>query len=161
MLTKCPECQKEVSSEADKCIHCGYPINKPQTDEAIVAVVTQDNSSKRGMGAFFIILGIIGLIGGIIAVNPSELERLTGRLADLTDEGARSSRAFENAGFGNYNSDSKRYDSQIARDDYSQIQSKRYITAACWFVPGGILLITGLAMRAGSSTQQPQPTKTT
>lgn len=28
MLINCPECNKEVSSEADKCIHCGYPIAK-------------------------------------------------------------------------------------------------------------------------------------
>ena len=28
MLIKCPECGKEVSSEAKTCIHCGYPIAK-------------------------------------------------------------------------------------------------------------------------------------
>ncbi len=26
-LTKCPECGKEVSNKAEKCIHCGYPLN--------------------------------------------------------------------------------------------------------------------------------------
>ena len=28
MLIKCPECQKEISSEADFCPFCGYPIAK-------------------------------------------------------------------------------------------------------------------------------------
>ena len=27
-LIKCPECGKEISDSADKCIHCGYPIKK-------------------------------------------------------------------------------------------------------------------------------------
>lgn len=30
-LIKCPECGKEVSDRADKCINCGYPIHKPKT----------------------------------------------------------------------------------------------------------------------------------
>ena len=25
-LIKCPECKKEVSEQAEKCIYCGYPI---------------------------------------------------------------------------------------------------------------------------------------
>ena len=27
-LIHCPECGKEISDKSDKCIHCGYPINK-------------------------------------------------------------------------------------------------------------------------------------
>jgi predicted RNA-binding Zn-ribbon protein involved in translation (DUF1610 family) len=33
VLIKCPECTKDVSNNADKCIHCGYPLaerNKPK-----------------------------------------------------------------------------------------------------------------------------------
>lgn len=30
-LIKCPECCKDVSSESDKCIHCGYPLKKKST----------------------------------------------------------------------------------------------------------------------------------
>ena len=25
-LIKCPECNKEISDKAEKCIHCGYPL---------------------------------------------------------------------------------------------------------------------------------------
>lgn len=36
MLIKCPECNKEISDKADKCIHCGYPIrNMPYIQEDI------------------------------------------------------------------------------------------------------------------------------
>lgn len=28
-LITCPECGKEVSDKAEKCINCGYPLNKP------------------------------------------------------------------------------------------------------------------------------------
>ena len=28
-LIKCPECQKEISDKAEKCISCGYPIKTP------------------------------------------------------------------------------------------------------------------------------------
>lgn len=27
-LIQCPECGREVSDKAEKCIHCGYPIQK-------------------------------------------------------------------------------------------------------------------------------------
>ena len=29
-LIKCPECQKEVSTSAASCPHCGYPLQKAQ-----------------------------------------------------------------------------------------------------------------------------------
>lgn len=35
MLIKCPECNKDISSEAEKCIYCGYPLNKKSTDKNI------------------------------------------------------------------------------------------------------------------------------
>ncbi len=27
-LIKCPECQKEISDKSEKCIHCGFPLQK-------------------------------------------------------------------------------------------------------------------------------------
>lgn len=27
-LIKCPECEKEISDQANRCIHCGYPITR-------------------------------------------------------------------------------------------------------------------------------------
>lgn len=34
MLIKCPECQKEVSDQAEVCIHCGFPLKKVPQNEA-------------------------------------------------------------------------------------------------------------------------------
>lgn len=39
-LIKCPECGKEVSDRADKCINCGYPLHKPKT-------ITMDTVKER------------------------------------------------------------------------------------------------------------------
>lgn len=30
-LIHCPECNKEISDQCNKCIHCGYPIQKQNT----------------------------------------------------------------------------------------------------------------------------------
>lgn len=35
-LTKCPECGKEVSTSAETCPHCGYPLKVNQADKALV-----------------------------------------------------------------------------------------------------------------------------
>lgn len=37
-LIKCPECGKEISDFADSCIHCGYPINKKNSDSAMTGL---------------------------------------------------------------------------------------------------------------------------
>lgn len=29
-IIKCPECNKEVSDQAEACIHCGYPLKKKE-----------------------------------------------------------------------------------------------------------------------------------
>ena len=29
-LIKCPECGKDISDTSEKCIHCGFPIEKPK-----------------------------------------------------------------------------------------------------------------------------------
>ena len=34
-LIKCPECGKDVSTSAEACPHCGYPINKTTIAKAI------------------------------------------------------------------------------------------------------------------------------
>lgn len=32
----CPECGQNVSDKADKCIHCGYPLNNEGTEEQVI-----------------------------------------------------------------------------------------------------------------------------
>ena len=33
-LIKCPECGKNVSNQAEACIHCGYPLKKVAVNDA-------------------------------------------------------------------------------------------------------------------------------
>jgi hypothetical protein len=45
-LIKCNECGKEISNKADKCVHCGYPINfQNKVDE----IEKDDNIQKNNM----------------------------------------------------------------------------------------------------------------
>ena len=36
-LIKCPECGKDISNTSEKCIHCGFPIEKPKKKDWIKA----------------------------------------------------------------------------------------------------------------------------
>lgn len=38
-LIKCPECHKKISSETEKCVHCGAPITKEYAENAEVVPV--------------------------------------------------------------------------------------------------------------------------
>ena len=69
-LIKCPECGKEISDEAEVCIHCGYPLKNKQ-------VVESDQNNKKqpesyviayrcGPGGTVISLTVIGLIFGLL-----------------------------------------------------------------------------------------------
>ena len=41
-LIQCPECGKDVSSEAENCIHCGYPLKQ----ETIINGIAYDLSNE-------------------------------------------------------------------------------------------------------------------
>ena len=34
-LIKCPECQKDVSTAAETCPHCGYPLKNAQSSQPV------------------------------------------------------------------------------------------------------------------------------
>ena len=39
-IIKCPECKREISDQADKCPHCGYPLrNKFETNKPMNSVL--------------------------------------------------------------------------------------------------------------------------
>jgi hypothetical protein len=122
MLIKCKECQKDVSSEAANCPHCGFPV-KPQPKAEEIPIVREANSSKSGLGTFFIILGIIGIIIGFIVIQPSDYEQFLGEhLRDV--------------------------DSFQSKLDTASVD--RHVKAACFFIPAGILFVLGLVLRASA-----------
>jgi len=54
-LLTCPECDEKVSSKADKCVHCGLPL-EPQDDS--------DGSFIGNIIAGFIFVAILAALFG-------------------------------------------------------------------------------------------------
>ena len=48
-LVKCPECGKEVSTEAKLCPHCGYPLEKKESKKKVIEaeVVPSEKELKK------------------------------------------------------------------------------------------------------------------
>ena len=64
-MTKCPECSKEVSSEAKTCPHCGYPLkpdtySKKNTGYSLYEVEYAKKTKEMIIG------GIIALVAAVI-----------------------------------------------------------------------------------------------
>ena len=62
----CPECGKEVSDQAEVCIHCGYPFHKLDDkklniDKSVCEVKDKIKKNKK-------IVGILGIIIALIVV---------------------------------------------------------------------------------------------
>jgi len=149
MLIKCKECQKDVSSEAANCPHCGFPV-KPQPKVEDVPIVREANSSKSGLGTFFIILGIIGIIIGFVVIQPSDVEGLQSNLIDTSHQAERTSRGF--ASFTGDSSSANQFhqDGVDAQSGLDSMISDRHTKAACFFIPAGILFVLGLVLRASA-----------
>ncbi len=48
-LIKCPECGKDVSNLAEKCIHCGYPLQRPLKYKSYKAMKKEKEERKKEM----------------------------------------------------------------------------------------------------------------
>lgn len=68
MLIKCPECQKEISGEANRCPHCGF-ANRSMMRAANARAVMQDIAKQpEGGGRNYV--GILLLILAALVVIP-------------------------------------------------------------------------------------------
>lgn len=70
-LIKCPECGKEISDAADKCVHCGYPLKKTESPFSIPPLTPEPqyvgNSKIRNKKWFKnIIFGLFALFFAIL-----------------------------------------------------------------------------------------------
>jgi len=149
---QCPECHKDVSSKASNCIHCGFPLKSVPKDED-VPTVREANYSKFGLGIFFMVIAIIAIVRGFIVVQPSDVEKMQQDLVDMAQDAERTQEALGRlAGNSSYareaHQSSLEYQSKL-----DKMISDRHIKAACWFAPGGLLLVTGLIMCAYSKSQ--------
>lgn len=62
MIIKCPECGKDVSSEAKACPFCGYPINKNRKKEV------KDNANYHAVWKDVVGVSVSG--GAMITLCP-------------------------------------------------------------------------------------------
>lgn len=88
-LIKCTECQKEISSKADRCPHCGCPVS--QSDIPTQNLLQKDGKKKNGCGLFFlIIIFIISLILLIVsALNNDDVASPTTNSYDASGISAK------------------------------------------------------------------------
>ena len=64
-MVKCPECDGNVSTLADVCPHCGYPLQKKETTSEEYVLV-KGNATGSGFATFLRVLAWIVWIGGLI-----------------------------------------------------------------------------------------------
>ena len=73
MIIKCPECGKDVSSEAEACPFCGYPIKNPKKknkqENAIHQTLWKDIVGVSVSGTAIIVLCPVLICFGITAHN--------------------------------------------------------------------------------------------
>ena len=62
-LIKCPECHKKISSETEKCVHCGATITREYAENAEVVPVHEFAKSKWLNKKFMIVMSaIVGVL---------------------------------------------------------------------------------------------------
>lgn len=76
MLQECPACDRQVSSAAAACPHCGHPIGRPTDSERSERTVTTQETGKiakinQAMGVLVILVGaglatVEGPVGALV-----------------------------------------------------------------------------------------------
>lgn len=67
-LIFCPECGKEISDAAGACPHCGYPIQKPQPQDA----PPSPRKSKRPIIIAACVLVLVAMVGAFVGVQQKQ-----------------------------------------------------------------------------------------
>ena len=67
-MINCPECGKEISDQANTCIHCGYPIgescNRTEMDNPNPIIITENH--KTSAQKKLLVSSILSLVGSIV-----------------------------------------------------------------------------------------------
>ena len=74
-LIKCPECERDVSSKATACPHCGYPFVPTAKDPRSVQVIER---TGKGWKAFRALGWLLILVGVVVLVRELEARDATG-----------------------------------------------------------------------------------
>ena len=68
-LIKCPECGQDVSTYAEICPHCGYPLQKSKPSEEAKQIINEDDvviAKMKGGGSFAGSIVAFALIDAVI-----------------------------------------------------------------------------------------------
>lgn len=69
-LIKCPECERDLSSKATACPHCGYPIERTAQGPRRVQIIEQTGrrwKAVRALGWLLISVGAVVLVAELAA----------------------------------------------------------------------------------------------
>lgn len=76
-IISCPECGKEISDQAEKCIYCGYPLKKQEQPD--VEKVGQSSESGRKKKFIYAIAGtlavVVALVIGVLVSRKMEQDK--------------------------------------------------------------------------------------
>ena len=78
-LIKCPECEREVSDQAQSCPNCGYPLRKqpppvPPTGEVQTVEATGKMwKALQLIGVVLVCIGVVSCMVSYYSVAPTEL----------------------------------------------------------------------------------------
>jgi hypothetical protein len=74
-LTECPECRKDVSSEAIACPHCGYRVQPQKMAQPAPTATPTARGKSIGCGGYLaiiiVIIIVMAIIGSFIPKDPN------------------------------------------------------------------------------------------
>ena len=70
-LITCPECQKQISNQANSCPHCGYILNSGLNEKQTQKRETKlgEIHKQTGSGILMVLVGIAAIVGGIWRIS--------------------------------------------------------------------------------------------
>ena len=88
-IIQCPECGREMSDKAEKCIHCGCPLDGAVQNADVTAPKTKNSKGKTGgvLGAFVVFFLIMGLFifAFVALINNSSSNRSSSNSSGNSD----------------------------------------------------------------------------
>ena len=70
MLEPCPECDRDVSTEAYSCPHCGLPLRRKPTEfeQLIDEALNPPERANGALGCSLVLLSLVGVLAIVVAI---------------------------------------------------------------------------------------------
>ena len=121
-IINCPECGKEISDAAEKCIYCGYPLREPAAapEKKSIVSILADFAGKYGkIGVVILIVAAVAAAGTLISRNT-----FTEREQEAYDAAARYKRMLKDP------------DSMVLRGDILYVKDSEFNTFVAFSASG-------------------------